>query len=85
MTAPERLIIKAFVCGGSCVVWINHEGSTDLINLVKLCPTHCRYAIVSWYGHWYVLDVKGDANQEVKPMKEYPDVDTAIMAAQLTY
>lgn len=81
----DRLVLKAFVCGNGCVVNIDREGSSDLIDLVKLCPPHCRYAVVQWYGHWYILDVKGDADQEVKAMKEYPDADTAIMAAQLTY
>lgn len=82
---PERLLIRAFVCGQSCVMPCSYEGSVDILKLVQLCPTHCRYAVVEWYGQIYVLDVKGDSNSEVKAAQVFADVDTAIMATQLTY
>lgn len=85
MTEVKRLVLHAFVCGNGCVEQRHYEGSIDLIKLVQLCPPHCRYAVVEWYGTYYVLDVKGDERQSVKTGRSYPDVDTAIMAAQLTY
>lgn len=82
---PERLLIKAFVCGNGCVQYCEYEGSVDILKLVQLCPAHCRYAVVEWYGQIHVLDVKGDNDLTVRAAQQFPDVDTAIMATQLTY
>jgi len=82
---PERLLIKAFVCGNGCVQHCEYEGSVDILKLVQLCPAHCRYAVVEWYGQIHVLDVKGDNDLTVRAAQQFPDVDTAIMATQLTY
>lgn len=85
MTIADRVVLHAFVCGNGCVEQRHYDGSIDILKLVQLCPKHCRYAVVEWYGHYHVLDVKGEDDLTVKASREYPDLDTAIMAAQLTY
>ena len=87
---PERFIVRAYVCGKSCVRWRHDEGSMTFVQVYVQRPRDCRYAIVETaQSEVLAIDLYNahtiDNTLWVGDYKAYPTVDAAVMATALNY
>lgn len=97
-TARDRYTLYAYVCGSACVRRPDVDGTISFLMIFMKRPPECRYAVV---GEWdvaqhkeriFVWDME-DVRQRPRnlrvyppaPLREFDDVDQAIMATLMMY